>query len=675
MCVHPWPQLPTATRRAFAVLAGVLGAAFAVYVVVEAAGLGDGGLEAAFGTYVYLAIMVGATALTLARGVLVADERRAWLVLGCGLAAWTLGDLLWTIHYDAVGDVPEPSPPDIAYFGQYVFAYLGLGMLLRGRLRPLRPSLWLDGLVVGLTLAAVLAALVFDAIADAAGSTTAAAATSIAYVVCDLVMLCFAGVAVGLTGWRPGRAWSALAASLTLTVVADAWFGYLDATGAVSNEGLINTLWPGAALLLAAAAWQPWPRAHARPSSRAMLVVPGLFALVALGVLVVAPTGGASTAALVLAAAAIVAAFVRCWLTFGENVRLLRTAEHEASTDALTALGNRRLLVERLETAVAGALEGDASTLVYCDLDGFKSYNDTFGHVAGDAMLARLGGELRAAVGDSGQAFRAGGDEFAVLLRGPREDAVARIVDALTVRGDGFSIGASHGVVALPDDARTSVAALQLADERMYSHKGRRTSARTLTRDLLVRVLDEREPDHVEHLAGVAQLAVAVGRRLGLQPEQLDEVARGAELHDIGKVAIPDAVLHKPGPLDALEWQLMRQHTLVGERILSVVPPMAPIGAIVRSSHERWDGGGYPDGLAGEAIPIGSRIVAVCDSFDAILATRCYRAARTREEALAELRRCAGSQFDPAVVAAFVAVAGSDLPAPATAGGHLQRRA
>ena len=143
--------------------------------------------------------------------------------------------------------------------------------------------------------------------------------------------------------------------------------------------------------------------------------------------------------------------------------------------------------------------------------------------------------------------------------------------------------------------------------------------------------------------------------RLGLSREEANEVRRAAELHDIGKLAIPESILSKPGELPGDEWQFVRQHTVIGERILSAAPSLTACSKIVRSSHEWWDGSGYPDGVAGEAIPLASRVVAVCDAFEAMTSTRPYRASRTVTEAVAELRRCAGTQFDPSVVRACVA--------------------
>jgi HD-GYP domain-containing protein (c-di-GMP phosphodiesterase class II) len=153
----------------------------------------------------------------------------------------------------------------------------------------------------------------------------------------------------------------------------------------------------------------------------------------------------------------------------------------------------------------------------------------------------------------------------------------------------------------------------------------------------------------------VAELARAVGDRMGISGELLEGLERAAELHDIGKIAIPDAILSKPGPLDAEEWRFMRRHTIIGESMLSAAPALQSAAKIVRSSHERFDGKGYPDGLSGDEIPLASRIIFVCDAFHAMTSERPYGTAKTEEAALEELRCCAGTQFDPAVVAAFEA--------------------
>jgi two-component system, cell cycle response regulator len=209
----------------------------------------------------------------------------------------------------------------------------------------------------------------------------------------------------------------------------------------------------------------------------------------------------------------------------------------------------------------------------------------------------------------------------------------------------------------MPAEAPDSARALQLADQRLYAQKGvrRRQATTQQVRDVLLQMVTERTPELRHHIDDVALLAQGVGRRLGLRSHELHELVRAAELHDIGKMAIPDALVSKPGPLDAAEWEFIRQHTIIGERMLHVAPALAGVARLVRWSHERMDGEGYPDGLVGEEIPLGARIVAVCDAFNAMTSDRPYRRAVSADAAVAELLRHAGTQFDPEVVAAFQA--------------------
>jgi diguanylate cyclase (GGDEF)-like protein len=346
-------------------------------------------------------------------------------------------------------------------------------------------------------------------------------------------------------------------------------------------------------------------------------------------------------------------------MLFRENVHLLRASRRESLTDGLTGLANRRALMRDLEDAAEEATAADRRCLALFDLDGFKQYNDAFGHGAGDALLQRLGADLAAAVAGHGNAYRLGGDEFCVLLHhhaGAGDPIVQAALAALAEPADPFTVDASFGLVSLPADADTAVDALRLADHRMYALKHGRRATKGEAREVLLAVLGEREPDLQRHMRDVAQLARAVGNHLGLDAEDLDVVVRAAELHDIGKVAVPDAVLHKPGPLDEAEWSFIHQHTIIGERIVGAAEALRPVGRVVRASHERWDGGGYPDGLAGEAIPLGARIVFACDAWDAMTCDRGYRSALSAPEAADELRVNAGTQFDADVVAALLAV-------------------
>jgi diguanylate cyclase (GGDEF)-like protein len=297
--------------------------------------------------------------------------------------------------------------------------------------------------------------------------------------------------------------------------------------------------------------------------------------------------------------------------------------------------------------------------LALFDLDGFKGYNDAFGHLAGDELLRRLGHNLAGAVEGRGEAYRMGGDEFCVLVRlngGETAEAVAlAAAAALSEHGEGFGVTASFGLVVLPEEASTATEALRRADQRMYLRKSsRRASTERQTTDVLVKVLAERSPALGVHLDGVSELCLAVAHKLGLPEDSIGPLLQAAALHDVGKLAIPDEVINKPGPLAEEEWTFVRAHTLIGERILGAAPALSRAGKLVRASHERYDGQGYPDRLAGDEIPLGARIIAVCDAYDAMTSDRPYRARKEEAVALAELERYAGTQFDPVVVRAFV---------------------
>ena len=342
-----------------------------------------------------------------------------------------------------------------------------------------------------------------------------------------------------------------------------------------------------------------------------------------------------------------------------------------ADTDGLTGLGNRRRLAAALEQATKTASPEQPVLLTIFDLDGFKLYNDTYGHPAGDALLVRLAGRLANTLDDRAHAYRMGGDEFCVVAHlatiGSALDVAAQAAEALSEHGEGFTVGTSYGAVLIPIETDDVTEALRLADQRMYAQKSSsRLSAPRQATDVLVRVIGERNAELAAHHSEVAELAEAVSLRLGLSRERSEEVRRAATLHDIGKLAIPESILTKAGPLTAEEWEFVRQHTVIGERILLAAPSLAGCAQIVRSSHEWWDGTGYPDRLAGESIPLAARIVAVCDAFHAMTSMRSYRPRSSVREAIAELRRCSGTQFDPTVVTVFVA----ELEASLAPGAH-----
>jgi two-component system cell cycle response regulator len=642
-------------RPVFALL--VLG--LAVHAVHAVIGPGDGPVDHAIASWVYTGVMWVGSAMCLLAAAVRRRERGAWALIGLGLLFWSGGDLVWTLWLNNLDNPPYPTIADGLYLGSYVAFYAGLLVLLRARLRPIRPAQWLDGAVGGLAAAAVVAALVFPALAGITEGDTIDVAFNLAYPVCDVLQLTLIVMAFGLNRWRVDRSWLLLGLGQLANVIADAVFSYQSALGTYVSGSWVDTLWPLGATLTAAAAWQATSRRTVEEVAGRTLPLTAAFAAVALAVLVIGQFSTVHLAAALLATAALLVAGARGGMLFRENLHLLRASRHESLTDGLTGLANRRALMRDLEDAADEATAADRRTVALFDLDGFKQYNDAFGHAAGDALLRRLGADLETAVAGHGRAYRLGGDEFCVLLdhhAEPDDAIIEATLNALAEPADPFAVDASYGLVSLPADAETAADALRLADHRMYALKHGRRATKGEAREVLLAVLGEREPDLERHMHHVAQLARIVGTRLGLDAEDLDVVVRAAELHDIGKVAVPDAILHKPGSLDEAEWSFIRQHTIIGERIVGAAEALRPVGRVVRASHERLDGGGYPDGLAGEAIPLGARIVFACDAWDAMTSDRSHRGVLSPDAAAQELRTNAGTQFDADVVDALLAV-------------------
>jgi diguanylate cyclase (GGDEF)-like protein len=588
-------------------------------------------------------------------------ERGAWLLIGAGVAAWTFGEIHYTAVLWTADEIPIPSPADAGYLLFPPFLLAGIVALLRSRTRDVPGTLWADGITAALAVGAASAALVFQTVQESASGQTLEVAVNLAYPLADLLLL---GMIVGVlagTGWQLDRSWVLLLAGVTSFWLADSLYLVGNANGTYTPGSWFDAGWWLGMALIAGAAWQPVrPALEAAADERLRrIVLPLCFGATGLGLLVYGCFAWLHPVAVGLAAASLLAVMARTMLTFRDNVAMLRHSRKEAQTDALTGLGNRRALARVLERELPRATTAEPLVLVLFDLDGFKHYNDTFGHPAGDALLVRLGGSLDAFVRGRGAAFRMGGDEFCALLtpgERPAEPLVIGAAAALSERGEGFEIGCSYGAIALPAEAADVADALRIADQRMYAQKNAgRASASRQSKDVLLSALAERNPDLRAHLSGVGDLAEATAVRLGLSHDEVEQVRHAAELHDVGKVAVPDAILSKPGPLDDDEWAFIRRHTLIGERIVAAAPALGRVALLVRSSHERWDGAGYPDGLAGEEIPLGARIVAVADAFDAMTSRRPYSLPRPPEAALDELRRCAGTQFDARVVEAFAA--------------------
>ena len=604
--------------------------------------------------WLYNGLVLAAGAVCIARGVSSSRERAAWVLMGTAVVCWGIGNTIWTFAYVGLASPPYPSLADAFWLAVYAPVYVALLLLLRSRAGAVRGSVWLDGIIASLAVAAVGTAVVFQAVLQATSGSKAAIATNLAYPLADLTTIALVVWVLAVSGWRIGRSWGLIAAGLLVFSVSDCLYLFQTAAGSYVAGGATDLGWVGGCVLLAWAAWQPAGQTiRARLEGWAVLIAPIGCGLLALAVLVYDHFRPVNPLSLVLSSAAILAVLARLAMTFGENMQMLAGSRNEARTDALTGLWNRRKLLDDLAITV----EGDTPhVFALFDLNGFKQYNDLFGHTAGDVLLARLGEKLDRFVAGRGSAYRMGGDEFCILCTDDvdTEAVVEGAARALADHGDGFAVTAAHGRVLLPTEASTPSEALQLSDQRMYVNKqGGRMSASEQSSQVLMRALSECHPELDAHLLGVAQLAEALALELALPPAEVVRVRLAAALHDVGKMAIPEAILEKHGPLTEREQQFVDRHTLIGARILQAAPDLAQLADAVRSSHERLDGKGYPDGLAGSEIPLASRIIFVCDAFDAMTSERSYAPAMTAEAALAELRRGAGTQFDPAAVDAL----------------------
>ncbi|TML55609.1 MAG: diguanylate cyclase [Actinobacteria bacterium] len=360
-------------------------------------------------------------------------------------------------------------------------------------------------------------------------------------------------------------------------------------------------------------------------------------------------------------------------------VRALR-AMRLALTDPLTGLGNHRHFHERLERELAQAqARGLPLTLCLVDVDDFKRVNDRFGHPAGDAVLSQLASRLR----QTGEAFRLGGDEFALLLPGYDEQGASAAACSVVERIGRLaldqvgSVTVSAGVATSPQHGSERDELIRLADSALYWAKeygknqarayrpdvielaelkrlasGPDRAARFRAAASLARAVDARNAYTGSHSQRVSELAARTARCLGLAEDQVEMTRLAASLHDLGKLAIPEELLRKPGPLTEPERMILERHPQIGFRMLESLG-VETVAEWVLHHHERWDGSGYPDGLPGEQIPLGARIIFVADAYDAMTSECVYQRRISPEDAVAELDRCAGTQFDPEIVAAF----------------------
>jgi diguanylate cyclase (GGDEF)-like protein len=354
-------------------------------------------------------------------------------------------------------------------------------------------------------------------------------------------------------------------------------------------------------------------------------------------------------------------------------------AMRAAVTDPVTGLGNRRRFDERLSDEVPPSKPGSPVSVCLLDVDGLKSINDRYGHPIGDLALAAVGARLAS----SGEAFRLGGDEFALLLPDVEPEQARLLVELVLVdlaleAGLEEPVKVSGGIAAYPRDGETPQGLVDRADEALYHSKRHAPGSvyarsadglglRALVADSptdratrlqaatnLARAVDSRDSLGGSHSQSVGRLAARIGRRLGCDVEQCELIELAGRLHDLGKVAIPEEILEKPAPLAPDERKVLERHPTVGSNMLTSLG-LGAVSSWVLHHHERWDGTGYPDALVGEVIPLPARILAVADALDALVSDHVYQERLSLAEALGELERGAGTQFDPTVVAALVA--------------------
>jgi diguanylate cyclase (GGDEF)-like protein len=439
-------------------------------------GLGSSGLDSIVNGPLYDAVVVAAGLACLVKSR--SGERAVWLALAAAVLCWGASEIYWTAFLLDDPSPPYPSPADIGYLAFYPLAAAGVVLLVRARARELDWRLWMDGLIAALGTAAVGAALIFEFVADRTGGSAVQVATTLAYPLGDILMLALVVGVVALTRWRPGRTWSLLLVGLAALVVADVAYTLQTTDASLPGGNWIEPIYLFAAACIGAEAWQTRAdtiQPMARFDGWRELMVPAFFAGVMIVLFAMQYFSRADLLTTLLWATTMIAVIVRLGLSVRENKRLLE----QVRTDRLTGLGNQGRMQVDLAARCLRA-EREPLTLLLLDLNGFKRYNDTFGHPAGDSLLERLGGQLREALGDDGAAYRIGGDEFAVLTAGDdgRDGAVTRrATAALAASGTGFEIDAAWGTVTIPDEADAPAQAMQLADVRMYAQKESRRPA------------------------------------------------------------------------------------------------------------------------------------------------------------------------------------------------------
>lgn len=649
---------------------------------------------------VYQAPVAAAAVLTLLAALRSSGRHRVlWGILTASNLSWLAAGLMVAYHEVVLGTVaPPPSSADALYL--FAYACVPPAIVLGFRTNPLRLGRALvdTSIVVVAVGVGGFQLLISPQLSPGFSLTTA---TMAAYPLSGVaILMVLSTVAFGANRQVPlSVAVIGLAfAVAVLTNVADA---YLKLAQPTVSLRWLDVGWQAEAALLCLGALvavrhregEAEAQFLARDSGLPVVLV-GVAATVAI-VTLDHVDEGFSLSSTLLAAYAIVAVIVRLALTSRDTEQVARRLhaslgeqERLAVTDGLTGLRNRRFAEEVLRIEVERALRsGTTFGLLVVDVDHFKRVNDEHGHPAGDRVLRGLAARLIMAARGSDVVARYGGEEFVVLLPGADPEVTAAVAERCraTISRSAFVLAngvrlfatVSVGAACVPEHARSLDELVRVADKALYTAKelGRDqvqlglvdagpgpsqlgdTGSLLIFLENLADSLDGRQSNH-EHSRAVARWAALVADALGLDEEVRWRCAIAGRLHDIGKVAVPEAILGKPGPLTEDEWDVMRQHAAHGQRLVSLAPTFAFVADIIGEHHERWNGAGYPAGKAGDEICIEARVLAVCDAWATMRADRPYQRARTAEDARTELLMCQGSDFDPAVVSAFLTLEG-----------------
>jgi diguanylate cyclase (GGDEF)-like protein len=680
-------------------MAGPAGLALAwvlAYAVVQLLLRGFEWASLVYSNVVYQVPILAAVVLSVRTAVLTSGVwRRFWALIGLSTLLWLAGELAWA-RYELVlrQEVPFPALPDVFYLAAYLPTIVAFVLVFYGAGTLRRYSALLDASVAALVVGGIGWRLLV--VPQLGSSPDLAVLVGVATPMLDIAILVLIGT-LGFAGHKQvPRSVLAVMMAYGCFAVVDAAYTFLVVISGRPYPPWLEAGWQAAAVLiclgaLAGARYRDAPVPDRAVRDRGLpLVLVG--SAVLLGTVLVDLTDDRiETWVLVLAGYVIVAVIGRLLLTSRDKDRVTRQLERSlaeqerlAVTDGLTGLYNRRFVEEMVGLETERALRtGDRLGLMVVDVDHFKSVNDSYGHQAGDEVLRAIADRLAAAVRRPDVVGRYGGEEFVLILPGAGRETLLEVAERCRraiashpfplTDGPALPITVSLGVAGLPEHAVTAAELVRTADRALYLAKAAGRNRAQVGADLAVPAMDpageseralpvlERVADLVdlmqascEHSTAVGRYSAQVAAAMGLPAETRQRCELAGRLHDVGKIAVPPEVLTKPGPLDPAEWAIMRRHPEQSAWMIGLVPGLGEVAGIVRQHHERFDGGGYPDGSVGHAIRLEARILAVCDAWAAMLADRSYQPASSPARARQVLRDGAGTQWDPAVVRVFL---------------------